>query len=531
MKKENGTNVPTGRDNTYDKTEVHRKSIEELFESSFSADQKKALLGMDIGGGGGGSDMAADLKNVGTPSVDASLDDSTGETQAEEGKITTDFIPVASDYIFLKNGQRYWFYDENKQPMIVENITTVTGDDMDWESGTLTNAGAAGASNIQKRTPSAKAYDIPAPSITITSIGKDMDGITFATGVCQYAGTTFIKRNIFNGAAGDGPGTPIERELTFEPNCTKIRFTCGYSSSSGKTSIADSDVLMVSYRYSTDSAHTGDATGESRIEVPSGAAYIRITMDSLEWEDAVVYSSKVLDFFAENGSGSDTPTPTESEKVLYTIGDSITRGTVAPPGSSQGQGQTPYHYPYWIAKINNFELHNLGVSGTGWVCGSQNGPYIADNNNFANADYIVIAYGVNDYKMTSAPAIGSLATSLSNDGTIVGNMMYTLEKIISKAPQAKLFILGPLNGNRVWDNVDPVEADNWYMGTPIGGRTLGEVSVAMKTVAEHYGIEFIDQAQVGPVNRKNLRTLLGDGLHPSVLGHEMIGRSLAPFIH
>lgn len=53
MNKENGTNVPTGRDNTYDKTEVHRKSIEELFETSFNEDQKKALLGMDIGGGGG----------------------------------------------------------------------------------------------------------------------------------------------------------------------------------------------------------------------------------------------------------------------------------------------------------------------------------------------------------------------------------------------------------------------------------------------------------------------------------------------
>lgn len=60
MNKENGTNVPTGRDNTYDKTEVRRKSIEELFETSFNADQKKALLGMDIGGGGGGGGYTFD---------------------------------------------------------------------------------------------------------------------------------------------------------------------------------------------------------------------------------------------------------------------------------------------------------------------------------------------------------------------------------------------------------------------------------------------------------------------------------------
>lgn len=58
MKKENGTNVPTGRDNTYDKTEVRRKSIEELFGTVFNSDQQRVLneLFSGSGGGGGGGD-------------------------------------------------------------------------------------------------------------------------------------------------------------------------------------------------------------------------------------------------------------------------------------------------------------------------------------------------------------------------------------------------------------------------------------------------------------------------------------------
>lgn len=53
MNKENGTNVPTGRDNTYDKTEVRRKTLEELYETSFSDDQRRVLDSMFSEGGGG----------------------------------------------------------------------------------------------------------------------------------------------------------------------------------------------------------------------------------------------------------------------------------------------------------------------------------------------------------------------------------------------------------------------------------------------------------------------------------------------
>ena len=41
--KYNGTTVPTGRDNTYDSNEIHRKSSIEMLDSAFNEDQKGVI--------------------------------------------------------------------------------------------------------------------------------------------------------------------------------------------------------------------------------------------------------------------------------------------------------------------------------------------------------------------------------------------------------------------------------------------------------------------------------------------------------
>ncbi len=42
----NGTTVPTGRDNTYNATEVHRKSSEEVYNTAFNDEQKSVIEDM-----------------------------------------------------------------------------------------------------------------------------------------------------------------------------------------------------------------------------------------------------------------------------------------------------------------------------------------------------------------------------------------------------------------------------------------------------------------------------------------------------
>lgn len=48
----NGTTIPTTRDNTYDASEVHRKSSNELYESAFNDDQREVLDDFEPSGGG-----------------------------------------------------------------------------------------------------------------------------------------------------------------------------------------------------------------------------------------------------------------------------------------------------------------------------------------------------------------------------------------------------------------------------------------------------------------------------------------------
>ncbi|MBP5596723.1 MAG: hypothetical protein J6Y02_15155 [Pseudobutyrivibrio sp.] len=39
----NGTTIPTGRDNTYNVDEIHRKSPEEIYNTAFNEDQKAII--------------------------------------------------------------------------------------------------------------------------------------------------------------------------------------------------------------------------------------------------------------------------------------------------------------------------------------------------------------------------------------------------------------------------------------------------------------------------------------------------------
>lgn len=49
----NATVIPNGRDNTYDPTEVSRRTVDELYQNSFNDDQRTALEAKFSGGGSG----------------------------------------------------------------------------------------------------------------------------------------------------------------------------------------------------------------------------------------------------------------------------------------------------------------------------------------------------------------------------------------------------------------------------------------------------------------------------------------------
>lgn len=235
--------------------------------------------------------------------------------------------------------------------------------------------------------------------------------------------------------------------------------------------------------------------------------------------------------------------PAASGQKLYTLGDSITRGMYAEYGASASSGPTPYSYPYWIGQYTGYTVINLGNSGSGWAnVGSPetqddpstayNAKNVVDNNSFADADIITMAWGVNDWKgATQNVALGSMA-STAGDGTVIGNMKYCIEKLMEKKPTAQLIVLLPLNTNRQWSGMDTMTlANNWAFGYAYrNNQTLQDYRNAIRECAEYYNIKVIDLEEICAMNRLNIRYMCGDGLHPTKAFHKQMGQALAPLI-
>lgn len=199
-----------------------------------------------------------------------------------------------------------------------------------------------------------------------------------------------------------------------------------------------------------------------------------------------------------------------SDTVWYALGDSITAG--------YGVGLENAWYSY-VKKINGYADNsvNLGVSSIGFKRVDLNYGKtirnIVDENNFANCDLVTVAVGINDW--TEQYSMDDVKTE----------MRYCFQKILTDNPYCKIIFIAPFNTSK-YGTVDT----NWAMGYSGGnttGGTLRQFIDAQKTVCEEYGVQVIDLADCGVINRYNIQTVLYDNLHPNVNCHEALGKELA----
>lgn len=273
-----------------------------------------------------------------------------------------------------------------------------------------------------------------------------------------------------------------------------------------------------------------------KITVPDTAKYFRISVrkTSESWfnDYKYLYGDKPLNDFVEYILSINS----DPDIKLYCIGDSITRGMYTDIGDTYSHGPTIYGYPYWIGKINNYSIVNLGVSGAGYANkgdnATTNGKDIVDNNTFSGANIITIALGVNDYKGDTQSIVLGDMNSISGDGTVIGNMKYMIETLADptsgKAKKAQIIIMLPMNENR-FSQGDL--STNWAFGYAFrDGKTLSDYRDAIKECAEYYNLKVIDEEEVTPINRLNIRNVLGDGLHPTLDFYKQMGYAFAPLI-
>lgn len=201
----------------------------------------------------------------------------------------------------------------------------------------------------------------------------------------------------------------------------------------------------------------------------------------------------------------------------FALGDSITQGYYSKDGKLIGV--TNYNYPYYVGIINNYEVTNYGVGGSGYVHNATvedglNAKDKVDTIDFSNCDLVTLAWGVNDWHYNCK--IGDISSSTQGDGTMVGNMMYCIEKILTDNPKCKIIVILPQNASAFGGDIE----SNWGLGTNLEtSGTLQSVIDAQISVCQYYGIQYIDQTKQGIVNRFNIQSLLPDGLHPAEDGY------------
>ncbi len=218
----------------------------------------------------------------------------------------------------------------------------------------------------------------------------------------------------------------------------------------------------------------------------------------------------------------------------YAMGDSITYGGYAPSLTEYYPPIVGQRWVDYVAKYNGYNLTNLGVSGSGFLTGKTFRTIIDevvakdDTASFKNADLVTIMLGINDWKNYSViDKMGTIDDDISTGGTIISELRYGLEQIIAQNPLCKIILITPLNaklGGR------GTEETNWgygYAGGDTVGGSLKDFGDKLVEVCRYYGIQTIDMTNNSVVNRKNIASVLGDGLHPTLDGYKVIGLELA----
>lgn len=217
----------------------------------------------------------------------------------------------------------------------------------------------------------------------------------------------------------------------------------------------------------------------------------------------------------ENGGLADISTG----EVLYAIGDSITYGTNV--GGNSGS---------WVKHLidkNGYDAvnsKNFGVSGIGF-CTTASGKTVrtvVDENNFAAADIVTVAIGINDWKNPSA--------TVEN---FFSEMEYCLNKIRTDNPYCRIFYILPFNAK--YGNFNTFYALG-FKGEGNAALCYGNILQAfinmMKAKFEEdtfksFHINVIDMTKTPAITRYNIDTALGDGLHPTAECHKELAKEIA----
>ncbi len=203
------------------------------------------------------------------------------------------------------------------------------------------------------------------------------------------------------------------------------------------------------------------------------------------------------------------------------LGDSITQNV--------GASDEDHGYVAVAAQLMELkEARNYGVSGTRIAFqtdGCQD--FLETFYNRAlrmeeDADAVFVFGGTNDFGHGSAP-LGSFGDRTQE--TFYGALCLLMELLLQKYPCKPIVFATPLH--RVDENSDCGDGSK-----PNGSLRLSVYADVIREVTAYYGIPLLDLMKVSMIQPECdfiREQICPDGLHPSDLGHRMIGERVAGF--
>jgi lysophospholipase L1-like esterase len=141
---------------------------------------------------------------------------------------------------------------------------------------------------------------------------------------------------------------------------------------------------------------------------------------------------------------------------------------------------------------------------------------------WSTVDYLVAAYGTNDYGSPDVP-LGVVTDTTG--ATFKGTINYAVNKICTAYPNIKILFVSPIYRSRYDANGDGHDSDTW---ANTRGNYMLEFVDAMKEMASLNKMPCIDMYRTSGINKYTAATLLSDGLHPTNgAGYQRVAEKVA----
>lgn len=169
--------------------------------------------------------------------------------------------------------------------------------------------------------------------------------------------------------------------------------------------------------------------------------------------------------------------------------------------------------PAFVAATGLNILHNPAIPGAPWSMVAQQ----ITEESVAGSTVINIWCGINDY-FYGVP-LGTIAdANASGANTFYKHVWTALDKVLTLAPRAKLFVMSPMKSSYT------TAGGFTYPQPNLAGHTLDDYRNAMRILCDRLGASFIDMFAKSQMSRYNNSIYTSDTIHPNALGGDRIGK-------